>query len=534
VSTHGVRSIHTPGRQRVPEALETLGERIAAEGGASHGAVSLRQLSADLSGLAQGFDSWSAQHVSESGAPSDAASSLAALVDASAADLAGDGNLALFLQLSLLRPDAPTPLLVEAQLDAALGEHRDSVEGLSAALDDDELQPEERVAAVERVLARRRGSAIWDDYERAVDAARMARLEEVLLELVELLARHGRAARADVLLVGTPTGELAGPFARLRSRGDGADSAEARRLAELELQVRAAPADLELAWTPLEGADIELELRGEGLVLRGAEEDSGPSLRPSEGGRALIANLAGEALHARIDAERTRASYLLKLRGVAEHEGLHSAQVLIGTQLVADTALPRVPDPLGELWEPELEAGAVLPWIVDVQRPPGGAFELSVGQTHEPRDVRLLLARYPESASTLIEVSATSVFGEEPRVVPIPGRGDAVWIEGRWPFSIRAELGSDARPSLAVMTSAGCVPVTDMRYRARRWTRDGLVLMLPSWMAGVSDPMWRMDAQLEDEPGTLTLWRPGGWNTSLDVAPSPEDQLFLRRLYPRE
>jgi len=269
-------------------------------------------------------------------------------------------------------------------------------------------------------------------------------------------------------------------------------------------------------------------------VLRSAEEDSGPSLRPSEGGRALIAKLAGEALHARIDAERARASYLLKLRGAGEHAGLHSAQVLIGTQLIADTALPRVPDPLGELWEPELEPGAVLPWIVDVQRPPGGAFELSVGQTHEPRDVRVLLARYPESASALIEVSATSASGEGPRVVPIPGRGDALWIEGRWPLSIRAELGGDARPSLAVMTPDGCVPVTHMRYRARRWTRGGLALMLPSWMAGVSDPMWSVDARLQGEPGTLALWRPGDWNASYDVAPAPEDQLFLRRLYPRE
>ena len=523
---HGVESIHMPGRHRVPEACRLLPELLGAQGWSWHGAVSLRQLSASISGLAQGCASWSDAHTPASGAPCTTKATLDALESAAGSDLVGAGPVGLIVQLSSFREGAPAPLGLEEQLPSALAQHRDAVEGLGRALDTPVVRGGERVRAVEAVLARRRGSAVWDSYVGALATARLAELEGALARVSGWLESCGRNARAQISVYGTPVGGSRESCARLWWKGEALENLRLRSFSTRNGMARLPDGGLLLEWGT--GPIFDFELRAAGL--RQPEREDSARLRPV-GTDRLAGSADLEGTWAEVVAERPRASFVLEVQAAEEVEGRPS--VLVGELPLSASFLPRLPDPLGEEWEPELAPGERPPWSVDVERHPGGEYSITIDAGVPGQAVRALLARYPEDALAELELASGAA-----RATPIEGRTDAVWVEGETPLVVRAQLGRDARPALAVELDGHMQPIAAMRYRGRRWTRGSLLLLLPGWMPGVTDPLWTGPGPGNPEstppPGTLRLSRGLHWDPALDSAPSPADQQFLRQLYPRE
>jgi len=562
----GLWSVRALGRHALPSDTQTLAEELSKEGWSTLAAVSLRQLGGAISGLDQGFASWTDGHVPEDGGSARAAQTLAALRPRLQAALESEQPVFGLLHLGDLRAAGQrAPAGCEELLRERLDPLRGQVEGLAAVLDAEHEDEQALVLALRQQIGRRRDSVEREHLERALRDAICVEMDGVFADLHALLRASGRLKHARVLILGigrgaaepgaSPSQELARPQAPLLVRAPEGlwpgGSEEVVSISDLFGALRgAAPSELAMDARPEAGADdglpgevqrsLGIELRPGGgrpvgVVVRGSElelaEDPGWSSeerpRVLRDGERVLGQLPASGARMTVREPRGRAPFVVELR--APSGALGEAAVRVGARSLDASFLPRLPDPRGAEWEPDREPGSAPHWDVDVLRASGGALELRVGEESPGLDCRVLLTRFPEDP--LAELQLEALTGGS--LQGVEGRLDACWLEGETPLSVRMRLGGGARPALAVQLAGVQVPIARMRYLGCRYTRDALLLCVPSWIKAVSDDLYSptgADPGRSAPGGSVVLWHPGAWDPSQDRGLSPDQLRFVLRL----
>jgi arylsulfatase A-like enzyme len=205
--THGLGSLKDLGEHRLRESVETLAERLRAAQWTTVAAVALPQLAAGFSGLGQGFETYL-----EPPFPGEGALTAQEIYYrlSRALEPLGTSETPLFVWAHFAdartktRPDAD---LARPFLEAHLAPFRAERADVAAVLANAAQDPARALQDLERVLARARGSPIYDAYQAALHDARLATIDRSLAALLDTLERMGRLEDALVVVTGT-RGEL--------------------------------------------------------------------------------------------------------------------------------------------------------------------------------------------------------------------------------------------------------------------------------------------------------------------------------------
>jgi len=208
---HGVGSLRHRGQHRLAEARRTLPELLAAEGWRTFGAVSLPQLAADVSGLAQGFEVWYAP-----GLHAGTLREAPATWYNARTELAGlfEEERPVFALLHFADPGArsPAPGAEGTRfLEQHLGPFRESMPLVAEALGRAATAPDDVLADLHQLLGRRRGSDVHTAWTKAGYDSRVTVVDHFLGELLDLLRRTGRYERSTIVVTATRGAVLSPP-----------------------------------------------------------------------------------------------------------------------------------------------------------------------------------------------------------------------------------------------------------------------------------------------------------------------------------
>lgn len=204
---HGLGSLHELGQQHLRASADTLAERLAAAGWRTVGVTALPQLGAELSGLAQGFERYHE-------APRFGEDELLAqdvyyrALRELEPHLAGEEPLFACVHFADARSSEQPDLalaapFLEAHLAPFRAERADVAQVLAGAAGD----PARALDDLQRLLARARGSLVYDAWQAALHDARLAGIDRHLALLIDALDSSGRLDEAMVIVAGT-RGEL--------------------------------------------------------------------------------------------------------------------------------------------------------------------------------------------------------------------------------------------------------------------------------------------------------------------------------------
>ncbi|MCP3917544.1 MAG: sulfatase-like hydrolase/transferase [bacterium] len=210
-SDHGVGSLKEVGRQRLAARLETLPERFAAHGFATFAAVALPQLG-PLSGLDQGFDEYRAPRPNEG--PRDARQVFFDARPKLSERLGADGAVFAMLHFADARERDAAPAPAGTRfIERHLRPHVAGKAELAQILDKLEDDPDGTARELATTLGRARGSDAYLALGAALYDGRLAFVDEIVGELVALLAEHGRLEDAWIAVVSTRGAVLTPPRA---------------------------------------------------------------------------------------------------------------------------------------------------------------------------------------------------------------------------------------------------------------------------------------------------------------------------------
>lgn len=217
---HGLGSVHERGLSALAPEQRTLAEAATQAGWRCLASVASRQLDADFSGLAQGFETYYAPALSlPEGRPA------RQVLQVAQSDLQGmlqsdDPLLLWFSFADVARVDVSQPDEHGIRLlRQYLGPFRSERSPLGAALDDLDGSRESYSLLVQQ-LSRRRGSEAYLAWRQALHQAGLLRVDQALAELRERVSASGRGAGALWVLVGArgaliePPGGSGGPAFR--------------------------------------------------------------------------------------------------------------------------------------------------------------------------------------------------------------------------------------------------------------------------------------------------------------------------------
>ncbi len=414
---HGVGTLRARGRQTLAEEYTTMAELFRAAGYRTLAAVSLGQLDGELSGFAQGFDVYECSTLAHPPRkPRSASATITSIAAPLEEALRSQSKVFLFLYLADARDrEAPAALAARPFVRRALNPWRSASAVVAAALDRLEDDPAGALEALERELLRRRGDPARGAFVRALNAARLSRMDGVLREVIEAIDGAGRREEALVVVTGGVAGTLPAPLRPLPDRGD----PEPRLRAPLVMR------SARLDWSPVRGAptqDVDVF-----ATLTGAFERDGRDLLALSDGRARDAVLIEDAEFARRVALGREWMWCSSIAG--------DSLVRIDADLAPPLLEPGLPVAEGGFWTP----AQLLDSVAEVR-----ALERLLGE-EPPLGVLRIACRSPEGGA--LQVRARS-FGQ-PILAPWEGLaldGPAGRAAGTRTFDLPAARAGDLPP----------------------------------------------------------------------------------------
>lgn len=551
---HGLESARVLGRHRLHSRNPTLAGAFRDAGWSTLGWVSSRRFTGRMSGFDRGFERYFDDGLDAAGLPAGMDALLARREGELVPLLETEKPLFLFLQAGELQRDPRSSQQVRSLLERRFRPHVEELPELRNA-----LLADDPFAAIAKLLARRRGSPLWELWRAVSYDAQLLALDAGIARIVGLVERHRKPQLFQWLVVGTrgrylleprpdepeegfSEGLLRTPLIAHLGGASGLDSP--RRIRGLTSGQRIAPsltrafgvgfadegsADLSapalaelVVLSPRAGAQARVQLSDDrrGLSI-GTPEPYGGSLRVRGAAQRIIVRDPSGSLLApassdsvmRVSRDRRKAEWVLSpKRQDTLHLGQSAGAVAIefpestaaewenifieGSGSVAGLPIPRLPAPRAEAWNGET------PWRVDVVDAGGGWVDVRVAG--DSQDVRVFCALYPPAADLTEGLEVMQAAGVDRLTAhSLPG---AVCLAGRTGFEARLNLAG-RRLAMAVELDGEFVSTDEIRYLGRRFDAGTPVLYLPPWLPQRLD--WYLDPVPAEELAAGTSAAPG-------------------------